>query len=570
MRAGRVDYVRRWAAVLTLSTVVGLAGGLGAVLFRLFINQSRHIFFGLILPRITLEVYGYNLGYILLPAIGSLVAAPFIIKFPELQGNGIPEVMESVIFKGGHMSGSFSLMKILATSITIGSGGSAGREGPIGSIGASLASLIGKWFGLSPEMRKLLTTCGLAAGIAGTFNTPLAGAMFALEVVYMGAFSINLVPIFFAAITGHAVTRAILGRSFEVTLPWLLSYSHTELIFFFILGVLLGILSAAYVKFLYALSDRLGGKGVSTLVLAGLGVGAIGMFFPQYGIFGIGYDGMTLALYGLLPLSFLLILGVAKMIATALTLSSGNSGGIFAPSLYIGTVFGMAFGMILHLLMPSLSTNPSVYALAGMAAFFSGVAQAPLTQILMITELTRSYALLPAIMTSATVSFLAARFFLNGDSVYTLKLKRKGFHLKTGKPIILETIPVKEIMTDEPVYVHEWNTLLDVEKLVGETGHDCFPVVDEKLEVVGVVGIKDLIRRRDSMKGLQVREVLEGPYAVVYPDETAETAFRRLMEYSQNLLPVVESPESRRLVGVVTKRDIYRAYYMGIEGMYLE
>ncbi len=573
MRTGRIQYIKKWTTVLTFSMIGGLVGGLGAIFLRVFIGQSRRLFFEIILPNITFEFHGYNLGYILLPAIGSLIVAPIILKFPDLQGNGIPEVMESVIFRGGHISGEFSLMKIIATSITIGSGGSVGREGPIGFIGASLASLLGEWFKLSPEMRKLLTTCGLAAGIAGTFNTPLAGAMFALEVIYMGAFSINLVPIFFAAITGHAVTLALLKQSFEVTLPWILTYSHIELIFFFFLGIFLGILSAAYVKFICSLQDWLSRRSIPkayVLVLGGLGVGVIGMFFPEYGIFGIGYEGMSLALYGLLPISLLLLLGFAKMLATSFTLSSGHSGGIFAPSLYIGTMFGAAFGASLKLLMPSLNINPAVYALAGMAAFFSGVTQAPLTQILMIAELTHSYSILPAIMTSSTTGFLTARFFLEGDSVYTLKLKRKGVHLKTGKPIVLEMISVKEIMTKNPVYVYEWNTLADVEHLVGETGHDCFPVVNERFEVIGVIGVKDFIKKNDSLKELQVKHFLTRPYAVAYPNETAEAAFEKLMKYDQNLLPVVEGPENKKLIGVITKRDIYRAYYRGIQSMYIE
>ncbi len=573
MKIGKKQYIKKWAVVLMFSIIAGLFGGFGAIVFRGLIKVIHRIFFGLVLSAVTVEFHGYNVGYIILPAIGSLIVAPIIIRYPDLQGNGIPEVIESVIFKGGYISGKFSLLKIVATSITIGSGGSVGREGPIGFIGASLTSLLGEWFKLPPEMRKLLTTCGLAAGIAGTFNTPLAGAMFALEVVYMGTFSINLVPIFFAAVTGHAVTFAILRQSSELSLPWVLNYKPIELIFFVLLGILLGVLSAAYVKFLYSFNEWLNRRNISKrykLVLGGIGVGIIGMFLPKYGIFGIGYEGMNLALYGLLPISLLLLLGFAKMLATSFTLSTGHSGGIFAPSLYIGTMFGAAFGVALKLLMPALDINPSVYALAGMATFFSGVTQAPLTQILMITELTHSYSILPAIMTSSTIGFLTARFFLEGDSVYTLKLKRKGFHLKTGKPIVLEMISVREIMTKDPVYVHEWDTLADVENLVGKTGHDCFPVVNENLEVVGVIGVKDFIGKSNSAKQLEVKHFLRSQYAIVHLNETAEAAFEKLMEYDQNLLPVVKSFEYRKLVGVVTKRDIYRAYYRGIEGMYIE
>ncbi|WP_297506817.1 chloride channel protein [Thermococcus sp.] len=566
-------YVRKWTEVLVFSFLAGLIGGLGAVVFRFLIAVIHGFFFGKLLPLVTLQIGGFNLGYILLPATGALIVGFIVLWYPEIKGNGIPEVIEAVIFKGGNIPGSFTIAKIVATSITIGSGGSAGREGPIGFIGASLTSLFAKWFGLSREMKKLLVTCGLAAGIAGTFNTPLAGAMFALEVVYMGAFSINLVPIFLSAITGNAVTLALLKRAFEVEIPANLGHTLVELPFFFLLGTILGVLAAFYARFLYDVFDRFSASRIPEWAkpfLGGLGVGLIGFLLPGYGVFGIGYEGMRLAFYGKLGIGLLLTLALAKMLATALTIGSGQSGGIFAPSLYIGTMFGASFGEMLNLLLPSLHVNPTVYALAGMAAFFSGMTQAPITQILMVTELTKSYAVLPAVMTSATMGFLSARLFLRGDSVYTMKLTRKGYHIKTGKPVILETISVGEIMTKNPVYVTADMTLFEVEHLIAETGHDCFPVVNERMEVIGVIGVKDILKRASSMKRLKVRRFLKRAYGVTYPTETAQDALEKLMAYDQNLLPVLESPESRKLVGVVTKRDIYRAYYRGLEGMYIE
>ncbi len=566
-------YVRKWTEVLLFSFLAGLVGGLGAVVFRFLIAVIHGFFFGKVLPLVTLQAGNFNLGYILLPATGALLVGFIVLRYPGIKGNGIPEIIEAVIFKGGDIPGSFTIAKIVATSITIGSGGSAGREGPIGFIGASLTSLFAKWFGLSKEMKKLLVTCGLAAGIAGTFNTPLAGAMFALEVVYMGAFSINLVPIFLSAITGNAVTLALLKRAFEVEIPTNLGNTLVELPFFFLLGILLGVIAAFYARFLYGIFDSFSASRVPEWTkpfIGGLGVGVIGFLFPRYGVFGIGYNGMRLAFYGKLGIVLLLVLALAKMLATALTIGSGQSGGIFAPSLYIGTMFGAAFGEVLNLFLPSIHANPAVYALAGMAAFFSGMTQAPITQILMVTELTRSYAILPAVMTSATMGFLSARLFLRGDSVYTMKLTRKGYHIKTGKPVILETISVREIMTREPVYVTADMTLFEVEHLIAETGHDCFPVVNEGMEVIGVIGVKDILKKPTSLKRIKVGRVLGQDYGVTFPAETAQDALEKLVAYNQNLLPVVESPTNRKLLGVVTKRDIYKAYYRGLEGMYID
>ena len=570
----KAQYVKKWSIVIVFSILAGLVGGLGAVLFRIAIAAVHGFFFGWLLPAVTYEVAGFNLGYVLLPALGAVIVALFIVRYPEIKGNGIPEVIEAVIFKGGNIPGSFAVIKAVATAVTIGSGGSVGREGPIGFIGAALTSILARWFNLSREMKKLLVTCGLAAGIAGTFNTPLAGAMFALEVVYMGAFSINLVPIFIAAVTGNALTLAVLNRAVEIDIPGGIGHTLPELPLFFLLGLAMGLMAALYARFLYGMVDRFSRAKLPEFVkpvLGGLGVGFLGMLFPAYGIFGIGYEGMRMAFYGELAIGLLLTLAFVKMLATALTLGSGHSGGVFAPSLYIGTMFGAAFGQLIRMLLPGVNANPAVYALAGMAAFFSGMTQAPLTQILMVTELTRSYAVLPPVMTSATIGFLTARFFLEGESIYTLKLRRKGYHVKTGKPVILETISVGEIMTKEPVYVHKDSTLLDVEHLISETGHDCFPVVDDDMRVVGVIGVKDLLKKPTSLKRMRVERFLESrPFAVTYPTETAEDAFEKLMEYDMNLLPVVRSEDDPRLVGVITKKDIYKAYYRGLEGMYID
>ncbi|NJE46405.1 CBS domain-containing protein [Thermococcus sp. GR7] len=566
-------YVRKWVTVLVLAVLAGLAGGIGAVLFRLMVASVGKLFFSFLLPLITYEYHGYNLGYIFLPALGGLLIAPLVRYAPNIKGNGVPEVIEAVIFRSGNIGGKFAFLKIIATSISIGTGASLGREGPIAFIGAAMSSGVTQLLKLPPEKKKLLTTCGLAAGIAGTFNTPLAGAMFALEVIYMGAFSINLVPIFLSAIVGNAVTLLILGSASGITIPSGLSYHVSELFFFFALGILFGLMGVVYIRVLYTLIDRFEGSRLPVegrLFLGGMAVGVMGMFFPNYGIFGVGYKGMDLAMLGELTLTMLIALGLVKMAATTFSIASGYSGGIFAPSLYIGTMFGSAFGILVQNLCPSLPVHPSSYALAGMAAFFSAITQAPLTQIIMITEMTKSYTILPPIMLSSTLSFLVARAFLRGSSVYTLKLERKGLHVKTGKPVILETISVREIMTSIPVYVHENETLFKVEKLIAKTGHDCFPVVNDEHRVVGVIGVKDILGKSTKLKALPVKRFLRKNYAVTCPMETAQDALEKLLESDQNLLPVVENFENMKLIGVITKKDIYRAYYRGLEGMYIE
>ncbi len=562
-------YLRKWMIILAISILAGVVGGFGALIFRLMIRFFTWLFFSAILERISLDFHGFNLGYIFLPVIGGLVIAPLVRRVPELRGNGVPEVLEGIIVKSGKIGAKFALLKIFATAVSIGSGGPLGREGPAAFIGAALESELAKKHG-NPHIRKLVTTCGLAAGIAGTFNTPLAGAMFGLEVIYMGAISINLVPIFVSAIIGNAITLDILHRPsrFPVVNPTI--HLLQGFPFYIILGMLLGVLGYAYTRALYTMTDRFDGLSSKTpffvrLLIAGAVIGVLGMLFPSYGIFGIGFNGINMAILGKFTLTLLVALALAKMLGTLLAISSGFSGGIFAPSLYIGTMIGSAFGVVVSHIAPA---NVEAYALAGMAGFFSAATQAPLTQIIMITEMSGVYAFAPPVALTSVVAFITARTFFKGASVYTIKLERRGIHIKTGRPLILETIAVHEIMSTEVVYVTEDANLLDVERIIGETGHDYMPVVDLEGRVIGVIGVGDVLGKPTALKKLSVVRHIKKDFEYVKPNETAEDALEKLLTSDQNLLPVVD--DDMRLLGVVTKKDIYRAYFMGTEGVYLE
>ena len=561
-------YVRKWLVLLGVAALAGLVGGLGALIFRILIGGFRNVFFGHLLSGVSHDVGAVNVGYILLPIMGALLIAPAVRRYTELRGNGIPEVLEGVIFKGGRIGVKLAVLKTLATAISIGSGAPLGREGPAGFIGAALDSALAEHLP-NPQVRKLITTCGLAAGIAGTFNTPLAGAMFALEVVYMGAITINLVPIFISAIIGNAITLVVLHN--PVRFPVLnTSISVIEGIpFYILLGVSLGILGYAYTKALYTATEFFDGFSRKypfevRLLLGAVGVGLIGMLFPHYGMFGIGFDGMKAALLGKFALGLLLVLALAKMVATLLAISSGFSGGIFAPSLYIGTMFGAAFGMVVSHFVPA---NTEAYALSGMAGFFSAATQAPLTQIIMITEMSGSYAYSPAVALTSVMAFVTARMFFRGSSVYTIKLERKRIKVRTGRPLILETITVHEIMSQNPVSIRAKLPLFEVEKMIASTGHDFLPVVDDDNRVVGIIGVPDILGKSTALRKLPTERFMRRRFAAVNPNETAEDALEKILMNDQNLLPVLDN--GGKLVGVVTKKDIYRAYYYAIEGMYL-
>ncbi|AHL21910.1 MULTISPECIES: chloride channel protein [Thermococcus] len=561
-------YVRKWSILLGIAAIAGLVGGLGALAFRLLIEAIHSLFFTSMLPRISYEFHGVNLGYILLPVFGALLIAPMVKKYPELRGNGVPEVIEGIIFKSGKIGARLAFLKTLATAISIGSGAPLGREGPAAFIGAALDSALAEKLP-KPQARKLITTCGLAAGIAGTFNTPLAGAMFALEVIYMGAITINLVPIFVSAIIGNAITLVVLHNParFPVLNPNISVLAGIP--FYFLLGVVLGLIGYAYTRALYMATDAFDRFSKKypfelRLLIGALGIGLIGMLLPRDGIFGIGFGGIKDALLGKFALETLIILALAKMTATLLAISSGFSGGIFAPSLFIGTMLGSAFGTIVSHFVPA---NVEAYALAGMAGFFAAATQAPLTQIIMITEMSGTYAYSPAVALTSVVAFLTARAFFKGSSIYTIKLERKGIKVKTGRPLILETIAVHEIMSTRVVRINAKRPLMEVERIIASTGHDFLPVVDDEGRVIGIIGVPDILGKSTSIKKLPVERFMRRNFAVVTPRETAQDALEKILMNDQNLLPVVD--ENGKLLGVVTKKDIYRAYYHAIEGIYL-
>jgi len=561
-------YVRKWSILLGIAALAGLVGGLGALAFRLLIEAFHSLFFTSVLPRISYELHGVNLGYVLLPVFGALLIAPMVKRYPELRGNGVPEVIEGIIFKSGKIGARLAFLKTLATAISIGAGGPLGREGPAAFIGAALDSALAERLP-KPQARKLITTCGLAAGIAGTFNTPLAGAMFALEVIYMGAITINLVPIFVSAIIGNAITLVVLHNParFPVINPNISVLAGIP--FYFLLGVVLGLIGYAYTKALYRATDAFDRFSERypfelRLIIGALGIGLIGMLLPHAGIFGIGFGGIREALLGRFALEMLIVLALAKMTATLLAISSGFSGGIFAPSLFIGTMLGSAFGVVVSHFAPA---NVEAYALAGMAGFFAAATQAPLTQIIMITEMSGTYAYSPAVALTSVVAFLTARAFFKGSSVYTIKLERKGIRIKTGRPLILETIAVHEIMSTRVVKINAKRPLMEVERIIASTGHDFLPVVDDEGRVLGIIGVPDILGKSTSIKKLPVERFMRRNFAVVTPRETAQDALEKILVNDQNLLPVVDG--SGRLLGVVTKKDIYRAYYYAIEGIYL-
>jgi len=554
--------------ILFTALIVGVGAGLGAVVFRRLIEGVHTLAYDG-LGGLLEGIYPYYL--LIIPALGGIIFGPLIYRFArEAKGHGVPEVMEAVALRGGRIRPRVAVVKALASAICIGTGGSVGREGPIAQIGSALGSTVGQLFRLSDERVRNLVACGAAGGIAATFNAPIAGSVFALEVI-LGQFHAT----YFGAVVISAVVADVVAHAFEGNLqafavPEYVLVSPWELIFYALLGLLAALTAVGFTRLLYLsedLWDKLRLREYLKPVLGGILLGVVGILTPKLGgfprIFGVGYDTITQALSGDLALQMTVVLLFAKILATIITLGSGGSGGVFAPSLFMGAMLGEAFGQVVHAIFPGVTAPAGAYALVGMAAVFSGAAHAPVTAILILFEMTGDYHIILPLMLTTVIATLISRL-LSRESIYTLKLTRRGVHLQQGQDIdVMQSLYVREAMSTEVDTVPLTMPLEELADEFSRSHHHGFSVVDGAGELAGVVSIQDLERAKAAgpLEGRTVADIAtrEG-LLVAYPYEPMWKALRRLSRRDVGRLPVVEEEGSRRLVGLVRRGDIIRAY----------
>jgi len=549
--------------LIILALFVGIGGGLFAVFFRYLISWANKFFFGII-GSFTQQGLG-NYGGILIPALGGLVVGPLVYFFAkEAKGHGVPEVMNAVALGGGKIRPRVVIVKALASAVSIGSGGSVGREGPIVQMGSGIGSTIGQLFHLSEDMVKTLVGCGAAAGIAATFNAPIAGTLFALEII-LGDFTATT----FSLLVISSVAASVVARTLLVNVPAFIVPPYElvtpyELGLYVFLGLLASILGYLFTRGLYFTEDMFASiKKVPEYlkpIIGGLLIGIIGLQFPQ--IFGVGYETIEVALDGKMAAEILLMLAFMKIIATSITLGSGGSGGVFAPSLFMGATFGGAFGAIVNSLYPSLTASPGAYALVGMGAVVSATTQAPITAIVIIFEMTRDYRIILPLMIACVISTMVARA-LGRETIYTLKLLRRGINLKAGRDInVMRAIKVSDAMRTELDYAKDDMTIRDVVKLMQKTRHTGFPVLGSREELVGIVTLKDIRDTKPPEKRLSipVKDIMTTDLIVSYPDDTLDDVFKKLTYHNIGRLPVVKRENPERIIGMLSRSDIINAY----------
>ena len=519
---------------------------------NLFFNQGQHI----------LSFLG-SYYVIIIPAIGGIVVGLLVYYFArETKGHGVPEVMLAVATAGGNIRPRVAAMKALVSSICIGSGGSVGREGPIVQISSALGSTIGQMFRLSEDKKRILIACGAAGGIAATFNAPIAGIFFALEVILREYGTRNFSSVVLSAVTATVVSRTFLGSSPAFVTPPYELLSSWDLLFYFVLGFLAAFTAWVFIKVLYKCEDIFDAVRMPSFAkpaIGGLIIGVIGLYFPQ--IFGVGYPTIEQTLNG--HLGPMLILGLVglKIMATSLTLGSGGSGGVFAPSLFIGAMLGSSFGSLIHFLFPLIPISTGAYALVGMAAVFAGAAQAPISAILILFEMTGDYKIILPLMIACVISTLVLKK-ISRDSIYTLKLRRRGIDiLKLKEDDLMEKIKVSEAMFKKVITVTESTSVRNAGLMLKSTSHRGFPVLDSNNRLKGMVTHEDINKALNSGKGdVAVAEIMTVNLIFCYPDETLKDALEKLGERNIGRLPVVEHEDPGHLVGLITRKNIIATY----------
>lgn len=553
------------SGLLLLGLIVGSAAGLGAVAFRELISLFTKIFSGHADYSIAGRASNHWVpwlgpGFVVLaPAVAGLLYGPMVRRFaPEARGHGVPEVMLAVAERGGRIPAKVALVKSLASALTIGSGGSVGREGPIVQIGAALGSSLGRVLRVPDSRLRLLVACGAAAGISATFNTPIAGVVFALELIVQDFQAESFGVVVVASVMADVIGRAAFGSEPFLHLPTFTAHHPDQYLLFVLIGLLAGAGGVAFTKILYFIEDACDWvwRGPEWLRpgVGGLLLGLLLLAVPQ--MYGVGYPVLQKGVDGDYAVRFLLVLLLAKVVATSLTIGIGGSGGVFAPSLFCGAMLGEAVGLVGNHLAPSSIGSPGAYALIGMGAFFAGSARAPITAVIILFELTGEYTIILPLMLAVVLATAVSRA-LSRDTIYTLKLTRRGITL--GQPgsaaDVLRSQQVATCMHAAPSIVSE--TLPVGELLVHLSSAGVVLVAGEADTFNGVVTAHAVAQALSEQGGerLQARDLAQA-VGSIGQRENLEAALQALVHDDGTGIAVLDTEADDEVVGWIDHRAI--------------
>ncbi|ETK32785.1 chloride channel protein [Microbispora sp. ATCC PTA-5024] len=556
---------------MALAFVVGCGAGLGAVAFRWLVDTFTGLFSGhadySIVTRLGNPLVPW-LGpwfVLLAPVIGGLLYGPLVDRFArEARGHGVPEVMYAVAQRDGRIAPRVTVVKALASALCIGSGGSVGREGPIVQIGAALGSTVGRLLRVPEGRMRSLVACGAAGGVAATFNAPLAGVFFAMELILRDFTVESFGVVVLSSVTASVVGRSVLGDETFMRLPAFHVDHPAQYLMFAGLGLLAGVVGTVFSRGLYLIEDLCDKvwRGPEWLrpAAGGLALGGVLLVLPQ--LYGVGYPVLENAVNGRYVIGFLLALLVGKMLATGLTIGIGGSGGVFAPSLFMGAMLGGAYGSVLQQLVTPDAAGPSgAYALVGMGAVFAAASRAPITAVVVLFELTGEYSVILPLMLTVVLATLTARV-LGKDSIYTLKLRRRGVDLDArDRHGPFATLPVRKIMEAAPGPLRTPTPVDEAVPILARSPHGVLPVVAMDGAYHGTVTARaaaEALTEEGPLR-LTVGDLAELPTPIT-SDMTLLEALSILVAAQGTGLPVLDEGR-RELVGWLTHQRVLQAVH---------
>jgi CIC family chloride channel protein len=510
---------------------------------------------------------------VLLPVAGSALMGYLLYRyFPNARGSGVPQTKAALFAREGFISLRTVLGKFFCTSVTLASGIPLGREGPSVQVGGGIASVLGRFLGLSPEKVKALIPVGAAAAIAAAFNTPLAAVLFSLEEIMGDLHASVLGSVVLASATSWVVLRLLLGNNPLFKVPPYQLVHPLEFAIYAVLGVAGGLVSVAFTKLLLGMRQRFLRMPKNTIwfqpVVGGLLVGLLGWFVPQ--VLGVGYGYVGEALNGRMALNLMLVLVVLKLIAVTTSYSSGNAGGIFGPALFIGAMLGGSVGTVAHRLLPAYTATPGAYALVGMGAVFAGIVRAPMTSVVMIFEMTQDYAVIVPLMIANLVSlFLASR--LQREPIYDALAVQDGIHLPSAGSRQRQGLrQVARVMRDAGEVLAGELTVGDALQKARISSLRSWLVVSQDGSERGVLGVVRLSTLEQEAAEHSERKLADmvpgGTFPHVHSDQGLDVALERMGANQIEILPVVSRADVHRLEGMVTLRDVLNAFGVGPGG----
>ena len=573
---------------IILAATVGVVAGFGAIVFYFGANTVTEIFLtkaaGYTTPEEGASIdhfpdvinslhMSFEWWLCLIPIIGGLVSGFLVTKFaPAAAGHGTDAAIDAFHNKAGVIRARVPVIKTLASIATIGTGGSAGREGPIAQIGAGFGSFLATKLGLSNADRRILLLAGMAGGIGATFRSPLGGALFAVEVLYRDTEFEHegLIACIISSIVAYSIFGVITGWEPLLTTPNFDFRDPMELLFYAVMGVCLAAMGVFYCKFFYGLRDLFKKLPLPEMLKPAVGAFALGLMallVPQ--VMGSGYGWVQAALYGKVALWVMLVIALAKIAATSLTISSGGSGGVFAPSLVIGAMLGGAFGAGAEALFPGMAGDPRAYVLLGMAGFFAGVSKTPIATLIMVSELTGNYGLLAPLMLICTLAMLAWRKSTIYEKQVGSRMESKA-HLGDFVVDVMEGITVGDLEDTglPPTLIPDDTSLTEVMQLIAQAEGAYYHTVDDDGICTGVFSVNDIRRilDEDIPPGLVIaRDIAQTRIIYTTPEEPLSKALKKLSGRGLEELPVMDPANTGKVLYMITRRAALARYTSELE-----